>query len=68
MAIKSKINTLAKLTVGGGIIGWALALSFGATAVGILGLGIGLPAGLAFALIGILCFFAAYGLYRLIKD
>lgn len=67
MSINNKIKTIFKLAAGGGLIGWAISLSLGATAVGILGAGIGWPAGLAFAAIGILSTFAIYGLYRLIK-
>lgn len=66
--MQNKLKTIIKLAFSGGFIGWAISLSLGATAVGVLGAGMGWPAGLAFAVFGIVCLFAIYGLYRLLKD
>lgn len=67
MFLNKKLITIGKLAASGGLIGWSISLCLGATAVGILGAGIGWPAGLAFAAFGIVGIFAIYGLYRLLK-
>lgn len=60
-------KTILQLAVSGALVGQTISFLLGATAVGVLGAGMGWPANLAFSVFGIILFFAIYGLYRLLK-
>ena len=65
---KRKIKTFVSLGLLGSVCGWTFSFLIGATAVGVLGVGIGGAAGFIFSISGIIIAFAIYGIYRLSKD
>lgn len=67
MPLREKTRTILKLAAAGGFTGWVTSLLLGATAIGILGAGLGGPAGFLFTIAGVVIAFAVYGVYRLIK-